>query len=68
MICEKSASRGLSGGIASGFLVEVRGIPCPRVRGTGEPQTLYRMTEIGRQALTDYVQALKQLLGEAINA
>jgi len=26
------------------------------------------MTEIGRQALTDYVQALKQLLGEAINA
>jgi DNA-binding HxlR family transcriptional regulator len=33
-----------------------------------KPQTLYRMTEVGRQALTDYVQALKQLLGAAINA
>jgi DNA-binding HxlR family transcriptional regulator len=33
-----------------------------------KPQTLYRMTESGRQALTDYVQALKQLLGSAINA
>ena len=32
-----------------------------------KPQTLYRMTEGGRQALTDYVQALKQLLGAAIN-
>jgi DNA-binding HxlR family transcriptional regulator len=32
-----------------------------------KPQTLYRMTELGRQALTDYVQALKQLLGAAIN-
>jgi DNA-binding PadR family transcriptional regulator len=31
-----------------------------------KPQTLYRMTETGRQALTDYVQALKQLLGESI--
>jgi DNA-binding HxlR family transcriptional regulator len=31
-----------------------------------KPQTLYRMTEVGRQALTDYVQALKQLLGAAI--
>ena len=33
-----------------------------------KPQTIYRMTQIGRQALTDYVQALKQLLGAAINA
>lgn len=33
-----------------------------------KPQTLYRMTETGRQALTDYVQALKQLLGAAIDA
>ncbi len=33
-----------------------------------KPQTLYRMTEAGRQALTAYVQALKQLLGAAINA
>ncbi len=33
-----------------------------------KPQTLYRMTEAGRVALTEYVQALKQLLGEAISA
>ena len=32
-----------------------------------KPQTIYRMTQSGRQALTDYVQALKQLLGAAIN-
>jgi DNA-binding PadR family transcriptional regulator len=31
-----------------------------------KPQTLYRLTEAGRQALTEYVQALKQLLGAAI--
>jgi DNA-binding HxlR family transcriptional regulator len=31
-----------------------------------KPQTLYRMTGSGRQALTEYVQALKQLLGGAI--
>lgn len=31
-----------------------------------KPQTLYRMTEAGRQALTNYIQALKQLLGAAI--
>jgi len=31
-----------------------------------KPQTLYRMTEVGRRALTDYVVALKQLLGGAI--
>ena len=33
-----------------------------------KPQTVYRMTEAGRQALTEYVQALKQLLGSAINS
>lgn len=33
-----------------------------------KPQTLYRMTEAGRVALTGYVQALKQLLGAAIGA
>jgi len=33
-----------------------------------KPQTVYHMTEPGRQALTDYVQALKQLLGAAIDA
>jgi DNA-binding PadR family transcriptional regulator len=27
-----------------------------------KPQTLYRITEAGREALTEYVQALKQLL------
>jgi DNA-binding PadR family transcriptional regulator len=33
-----------------------------------KPQTLYRMTDPGRAALTEYVQALRQLLGTAINA
>jgi DNA-binding HxlR family transcriptional regulator len=33
-----------------------------------KPQTLYRMTEPGRRALTQYVQALKQLLGASIGA
>jgi hypothetical protein len=33
-----------------------------------KPQTLYRFAETGRQALTEYVQALKQLLGPAIDA
>jgi DNA-binding PadR family transcriptional regulator len=31
-----------------------------------KPQSLYRITDEGRQALTEYVQALKQLLGGAI--
>ncbi|HKD59837.1 MAG TPA: transcriptional regulator [Terracidiphilus sp.] len=33
-----------------------------------KPQSVYRITESGRQALADYVQALKQLLGSAITA
>jgi DNA-binding PadR family transcriptional regulator len=33
-----------------------------------KPQTLYRITDTGRQALTEYVRALKQLLGPAIDA
>lgn len=33
-----------------------------------KPQTSYRITENGRQALTEYVQALKQLLGSMITA
>jgi DNA-binding PadR family transcriptional regulator len=33
-----------------------------------KPQTLYRITETGREALTEYIQALKQLLGPAIDA
>jgi DNA-binding HxlR family transcriptional regulator len=33
-----------------------------------KPQTLYRVTETGRQALTEYVQALKRLLGAAIDS
>jgi len=31
-----------------------------------KPQSLYRITDAGRAALTEYVQALKQLLGAAI--
>jgi len=31
-----------------------------------KPQTLYRMTEAGRGALSEYVRSLKQLLGAAI--
>ena len=33
-----------------------------------KPQSLYRITEPGRRALTEYVQALRQLLGPAIDA
>jgi DNA-binding PadR family transcriptional regulator len=33
-----------------------------------KPQTLYRITEAGRHALTEYVRALKQLLGPAADA
>jgi DNA-binding PadR family transcriptional regulator len=33
-----------------------------------KPQTVYRISEAGRQALTEYVEALKQLLGAAIHA
>ena len=33
-----------------------------------KPQTLYRMTETGRQAFIEYVQSLKQLLGSAMSA
>ncbi len=32
------------------------------------PQSIYRMTESGRAALTEYVQALKTLLGGAIES
>ncbi|MGH9449672.1 MAG: winged helix-turn-helix domain-containing protein [Terriglobia bacterium] len=32
-----------------------------------KPKTLYRLTETGRQALTEYVRALRQLLGSAID-
>jgi DNA-binding PadR family transcriptional regulator len=30
-----------------------------------KPQSIYRIAEAGRQALTEYVRALKQLLGPA---
>ena len=33
-----------------------------------KPQTRYRITGAGRQALAEYVQALKQLLGPAVDA
>ena len=32
-----------------------------------KPQTLYRMTEAGRQAFIEYVQALKKMLGGAMS-
>ena len=32
-----------------------------------KPMTLYRMTEDGREALTGYVRALRQLLGSALS-
>jgi DNA-binding PadR family transcriptional regulator len=32
-----------------------------------KPVTLYHMTEAGRTALTDYIHALRALLGPAIN-
>lgn len=31
-----------------------------------KPQTVYRITDTGRRALTEYVRALKRLLGPAI--
>jgi len=31
-----------------------------------KPQSIYRLTEAGRAALLEYVQALKQLLGDAV--
>lgn len=33
-----------------------------------KPISLYRMTELGRAELTNYVRAMKQLLGAALNA
>jgi DNA-binding HxlR family transcriptional regulator len=33
-----------------------------------KPKTLYRLTEEGRKALTEYVQALKQLLGASMES
>ena len=32
-----------------------------------KPQSTYRLTDTGRKALAEYVQALKQLLGTAID-
>jgi DNA-binding PadR family transcriptional regulator len=32
-----------------------------------KPQTVYRITETGRQALAEYVKALKQLLSPAVD-
>src|SRR5579863_7055812 len=31
-----------------------------------KPQSHYRITEVGRQALAEYVQALRQLIGPAV--
>lgn len=32
-----------------------------------KPQTVYRITDSGRQALSEYIRALKQLLGPAVD-
>jgi DNA-binding PadR family transcriptional regulator len=32
-----------------------------------KPQTLYRITESGRQALTNYIKALRELLGPVVD-
>lgn len=32
-----------------------------------KPQTVYRITDGGRQALSEYIRALKQLLGPAVD-
>lgn len=32
-----------------------------------KPQTLYRITESGRQALANYIKALRKLLGPAVD-
>ena len=32
-----------------------------------KPLTIYRVTEAGREALSEYVQALKELLGRALD-
>ncbi len=33
-----------------------------------KPQTVYRITEAGREALAEYVQALRNLLGSALDS
>jgi DNA-binding PadR family transcriptional regulator len=33
-----------------------------------KPQTVYHITERGRRALTEYVQAFRQLLGVPVDA
>jgi len=33
-----------------------------------KPQTIYRITEAGRHSLAEYVRAIKQLLGSAMDA
>ncbi len=47
--------------------LEVAGYVAVEKRFAGrKPQTIYRMTVSGREALTEYVKALRQLLGGAI--
>lgn len=47
--------------------LEEAGYVAMEKRFTGrKPQTLYRMTQVGREALAGYVAALKSLLGGAL--
>jgi DNA-binding HxlR family transcriptional regulator len=48
-------------------LLELDAVGCVAIKKTfmsRKPQTFYRITETGRRALAEYVQALKQLLGQ----
>ncbi len=47
-------------------LEEVGYVVAKKTFSLRKPQTVYRLTKAGRQALIEYVRALKQLLGPAI--
>ncbi|MGH9479758.1 MAG: winged helix-turn-helix domain-containing protein [Terriglobales bacterium] len=49
-------------------LEEAGYVACKKRFVRRKPQTLYRLTRAGRQALADYVRALRQLLGPAAGA
>ena len=49
-------------------LEEAGYVACEKKFVLRKPQTVYRITEDGRQALLEYVQALRTLLGPAIDS
>ena len=49
-------------------LEEAGYLACEKKFVQRKPQTLYRMTEAGREALAEYVHALKELLGGAMSS